>query len=323
MNLFIDTNIFLSFYHLTNEDLSELEKLLKLIKDKEIDLYITEQVIDEIARNRANKIKEKFEAFKNEKFKLQVPSYCKDYEEYHKIKEILKDCERLHSEMLKKIQSDIEKSQLKADILIRKLSECAKKIERTSDIIEKAKIRIELGNPPGKNNSLGDAINWESILSLSVYSFTIISDDSDLYSPLNTDSLNDFLKNEWKLNKKGPLYFYRKLSDFFRKKYPNINLETEQEKDRLIEKLSSSSNFAITHSIIANLSNYEGFTQKQSEDLFQALLNNNQIKWIIEDEDVKSFYKKLYDNSFFMVLDSDTHEKLEKLINNKEDNLPF
>jgi len=30
--LFIDTNVFLSFYHLTNEDIEELRKVIALIK---------------------------------------------------------------------------------------------------------------------------------------------------------------------------------------------------------------------------------------------------------------------------------------------------
>jgi hypothetical protein len=34
INLFIDTNIFLSFFHLTNEDLEELKKLVALIEKK-------------------------------------------------------------------------------------------------------------------------------------------------------------------------------------------------------------------------------------------------------------------------------------------------
>ncbi len=55
-NLFIDTNTFLSFYHLTNEDLEELKKLVVLIDSSEIRLFVPQQVKNEFVRNRGNKI---------------------------------------------------------------------------------------------------------------------------------------------------------------------------------------------------------------------------------------------------------------------------
>jgi hypothetical protein len=92
------------------------------------------------------------------------------------------------------------------------------------------------------------------------------------------------------------------LSDFFKKHYPHINLQTELEKDALIERLASSPNFTTTHSLIAELSKFNEFTQRQVEDLFQALLLNAQVNWIIMDEDVHSFYENLYARYFFSVL---------------------
>lgn len=52
VNLFIDTNIFLSFYHLSGEDLEELDKLAVLIKKKQVQLLLPRQVRDEFYRNR-------------------------------------------------------------------------------------------------------------------------------------------------------------------------------------------------------------------------------------------------------------------------------
>jgi hypothetical protein len=40
INLFIDTNIYLSFFHLTSEDLEELKKLVVLIDKGEIALFV-------------------------------------------------------------------------------------------------------------------------------------------------------------------------------------------------------------------------------------------------------------------------------------------
>lgn len=56
MNLFIDTNIFLSFHHYTSDDLEELRKLAVLARQGEVELLLPKQVVDEFKRNRAGKI---------------------------------------------------------------------------------------------------------------------------------------------------------------------------------------------------------------------------------------------------------------------------
>ena len=94
--------------------------------------------------------------------------------------------------------------------------------------------------------------------------------------------------------------------------YPDINLATESEKDSLIEQLSSSGSFATTHSVVAGLSKYNGYSEKQAEDLVNALLLNNQVRWIASDEDVRGFYKKIWNDHFFSLLEHD--DELKKLL---------
>jgi hypothetical protein len=240
-----------------------------------------------------------------------------------------KEIEELHSEMVNAIQKDIDKQKLAADLLLQRLFKIADLIKRTPEIIGKARERVELGNPPGKKGSIGDAVNWESLLSSvpNHVKFIVIADDSDFFSPLNTNRVNEFLFDEWVTRKKSKPQFYRKLSSFFKEHYPTISLKTEQEKDGLIERLAASSNFAATHSLIAQLSKYDGFTQKQVEDLVNALKMNNQVLWIIDDEDVHAFYKNIYDKYFFSLIDqSDELEKLlasPKAPPDSDDEIPF
>jgi len=309
MFLFIDTNIFLSFYHLTSEDLTELEKLVVLIKNKEIRLLVTQQIVDETIRNRATKIKSSFSPFTNEKIKLSFPSYSKDYPEYQELKEALNDLDKKHSQLVVKIKADIEEKKLKADLLLKELFEIAEILTVTPEVISKAKERVALGNPPGKNGSLGDAVNWEILSSYSEWpiKLSFISDDKDYYCPLNNSKFNEFLDKEWEGAKRGKILFYRQLSSFFKEHFPKIDLKAEGEKDFLIEKLSASFNFAETHNLIAKLSNYSGFTYKQAEDLVSAVLNNNQIRWVLSDDDVFGFYKNL-DDTIFLAL----HEKYDE-----------
>jgi predicted nucleic acid-binding protein len=50
--VFIDTNVLLSFYAFTAEDLSQLEKVVAEVKAGKLPLLITDQVRDELRRNR-------------------------------------------------------------------------------------------------------------------------------------------------------------------------------------------------------------------------------------------------------------------------------
>lgn len=71
--------------------------------------------------------------------------------------------------------------------------------------------------------------------------------------------------------------------------------EEDFEKDRLISELQSSRSFAYTHQIIKGLSIYTEWTSEQQEKLFDALIDNFQVNWILGDTDVNSFYTKLID----------------------------
>ena len=87
IHLFIDTNVFLSFFHLTSEDLEELKKLAALIDSGEIQLILPEQVENEFVRNRGAKIADAMRALKDAKFNISFPLFAKDYDEYSKLRE--------------------------------------------------------------------------------------------------------------------------------------------------------------------------------------------------------------------------------------------
>lgn len=55
INLFVDTNVLLSFYAFTSDDIEQLRKLEGLIENGTLKLYVSRQVVDEFARNRETK----------------------------------------------------------------------------------------------------------------------------------------------------------------------------------------------------------------------------------------------------------------------------
>lgn len=295
MELFIDTNIYLTFYHYTNEDLEELKKLLISIRNGNINLILTDQVVSEFKRNREPKIYDALKKFEEQKLNNQFPQICKEYPEYSNLRDGIKMYEENKNIILKKLYDDIDKTNLGADKIINDLFTHEDITKTKSGHLEKAKLRISIGNPPGKNGSLGDAINWEILLSevsrgKDLY---LISDDKDYYSPINEYKLSKFLNDEWAEDKQSNIFYYRKLSDFFRDKFPDIKLTDEIEKETLISNLVNSSNFQNTHKAVAMLSKYTDFSKQQVDEIIDAGINNNQVYWINTDEDVIEFYLDL------------------------------
>ena len=86
IHLFIDTNIYLKFYHFSNDDLEELNKLHVLLDNDNLELYLPEQVRNEFNRNRDTKLADALKTFNTAKLEFQFPQFCKEYDEYEKLK---------------------------------------------------------------------------------------------------------------------------------------------------------------------------------------------------------------------------------------------
>ncbi len=314
-HVFIDSNIFLDFYRLGKEDLEKLNKLVELIKSGDIKIYLTKQVYDEFYRNREDTFKKTYKGFLDSKIDIQMNSIFKNYPEYRKIALLKRILEKLKSDLGQKVESDMSSKSLVADEIVRKIFDASHVID-SDEFLDKAVIRHRLGNPPGKkNNSYGDEINWETLLS-SVpdnEKLIIVSNDGDYESPMSERKLNSYLEAEWKKNKKSKVYLYKSLGVFFTEHDIAIDFEIEQEKNSLIESLINSPSFMTTHEVIRRLSKYSSFSDEQVKGLSTALLGNSQVRSIIEDDDVKTFYKNNLCNRSD-IFDDETWSEIESLI---------
>lgn len=210
---------------------------------------------------------------------------------------------------------DVKNNSLKADEIINGLLDKAKEIPITDALIEKARLRMDLGNPPGKKGSLGDAINWEALLSVVPVgqSLNLISEDSDYSSALsdimNEPVLNKYLENEWKTSKKSEIHFYTRLSDFLKINFPTISIATELEKKIAIDSFVNSGSFTQTHHSVSRLLIVEHFNLVEVNSIAYAILNNPQVTRIIKDYDVKEFVIKFF-NHYKNKLETDVREEL-------------
>jgi len=293
MNIYIDTNVLLSFYHLSSDDLEELKKLIVLLQQKKVILWLPEQTVIEFKRNRANKIADALKRLQEQRLSMQFPQLAKEYDEYGKLRKSLKESDEIFNKLINNIRNDIENQNLKADQIIRELMELAKEIKTDPKIVENARFRFDIGNPPGKKDSLGDAINWETLLKAtpSDQPLYFISDDKDYTSPLGENLFEPYLENEWKSTKHSSIIYYKRLSSFFKIKFPDINLASE---------------------------------------IAQAALLNTQVNWIIEDEDVNQFLKQIV-KDYMSKIDSDYLVTLKIMLDSKDkdvntdsfDDIPF
>lgn len=330
MNLFIDTNVFLSFYHLTNDDLEELRKLSVLLDQEKVCLFLPEQVIDEYRRNRESKIAVAVKALNKQKLNLQFPALCKDYPEYIKLRHLQKQYEKQHASLLAQVNKSIETNSLKADQVIKELFDKAQGIKSTNELVELAFRRVQLGNPPGKRGSVGDAMNWEALLANvpANEDLYIIADDRDFFSALNEERPSEFLVKEWKKKKASEVHFFRRLSTFFKQHYPDIELARELETELAVRRLVASGSFNTTHNAISMLDKFEWFSESQVNEMATAALSNTQINWILGDSDVFAFFSNLVDE-YKDKINPDTAEALvAELARNQaaqvdDDEIPF
>ncbi len=202
-NLFLDSNIWLSLYHFSKNDLTQFGKLQDHLGTN-IKLCIPQQVVDEVFRNRDAKIKNALSSFKDWK-RPSLPNCCKGYAEYDKFSEALAELEKYHKQWMSKILEDFHGQTLPADNVIKLFFDSVDITPCYSHIIHAAALRYRIGNPPGKDNKFGDAINWECLLETIPQNEDLyfISEDGDYQSAMENKSFNLFLGLEWKDKKKS------------------------------------------------------------------------------------------------------------------------
>lgn len=297
MKVFIDTNILLEMYHLSGPDLEELRKVVKLVETGKIELLLPQQVVDEFWRNREGVIADALKRFRESKAHATMPNVIRDYPEARELRAAVEAVNALVRVIETKVKQDIEVNAFKADEIIQDLFASAFIQPVSTDVIDRARLRAEVGNPPGKKGSLGDAINWEWLLQYDVVSAAeifLISGDGDFESELVRGTLKQFLQREWTDQNPGyELRLERSLVDFLYREFPEIELAGEVEKVVAIEGLEEAGGFSSTHVALRRLSTFDDFTDAELQRLLSAYLENNQVYWILGDEDVRQFAFKL------------------------------
>ena len=125
INLFVDTNIFLSLYAYTDDKIEELRKLVELIKTGQIKLHLTSIVNQEFNRNRDKKILESLGNFERFSVALSIPRFMDHHDEVKDLRDLLKDASLKHKALIAKSKTEIASLELAADKLFREIRSVA------------------------------------------------------------------------------------------------------------------------------------------------------------------------------------------------------
>lgn len=103
---------------------------------------------------------------------------------------------------------------------------------------------------------------------------------------------------------------------YYEQKREQVEKDNEQGEDKrervdLINELDNSHRYATTHAVIAKLQQLDSWDSDEREELFRIALENSQVRGVLKDPDVKTFYKMLLDSSKSL---SDNAKEIKKII---------
>ena len=319
MHVFSDTNVLLNVFHFTKEDIDALNDVFASHEHGAAKVHLTEQVCDEFYRNRESKIKDALKKFKDVRFTAQLPAFMKQYEEYEQIRQKSAELQELAKNISQRADADVVSESLLADVLIEDIFTKSHPIPTTQELFVKAHTRVSLGNPPGKNGSFGDAVNWIALLEAvpDGEHLHVISEDGDYYSVIDENRPHPYLKVEWKKKKKAELFVYRTLSSFLKEHFDGVAFSYDKNKEALIESLADAGSFAVTHNLIAKLEQFGYFSLEEVQRILAAALTNDQFGWISTDNDVYAFLKRVAVPRMATLVDDEQVEFLQKMLDRK------
>lgn len=245
-------------YGFSREDLDKIRKITQLIKKQKITLWLPEQVKVEFYRNRekiplhkCEQIRKSLSEYKIPKLP-EIPEFESDLKELQNNFDEIKKIEELIN---KKIESTIQsiKERLKqesfiADKIVEELFSVANILKYDEDVIKKARTRFDLGIPPGKKGSYGDAVIWETLLRdfPEKEQLYFVGFDNDFRSNIDETEFSPFLLKEWRTVKKSDIKTYTHLGEFTKDKIPEI-----MQSDKIIDQEEKvDRNFLITSTAV-------------------------------------------------------------------------
>ncbi|USX25622.1 PIN domain-containing protein [Oxalobacteraceae bacterium OTU3CINTB1] len=223
IQLFVDTNIYLNFYHFSNDDVDSLRLLKNKVNSGEVVLHLPKHVINEWERNRESKLKIAASEFSKSALQAQIPRHMMTLAMAKQYSDAIDVAKKARDRLIAEATASALTYELEVDIELKSLFAVAALYQEDDDVYARGKMRADKGNPPGKAGSVGDQYNWEMLLEkVESEDLFIISKDGDYVSPLQGPDSNgrphpnSFLQNEWKIRKNSSLQVFDSIKAFLK-----------------------------------------------------------------------------------------------------------
>lgn len=164
MHIFIDANVFLSFYEASPDALLELSKVETVIKTGNATLWLPDQVKREFWKNREGSIGGALREFEKFPGLGPVPRLVSEDPEINQLAELSGALEKKKSEIVGRVEQEVAHEMTAADKQVRMLFELAEEIDTSGEIFAEAHERALRRSPPGKQDALGDRLAWVALL---------------------------------------------------------------------------------------------------------------------------------------------------------------
>ncbi len=304
-HVYADANIFLDFFRFSDDDLGELSKLQKHLDENKITLYLPQLTAEEYARNRDKVVIAQLEEINRTSLKLGIPIFIREMQEAKDFLKCLGDSLEARKNLARAVEDQASARSFRADEIIRAIFDRANRIRTSADLLHRARERLSLGNPPGKTGSVGDRLNWESLLSSIPHGndLHLITRDNDYISLFQNKRASSFLLEEWGMQKSGHVHLYGGIRSFAKHVdetlvFSSIDETTQADdpaRQQSVIDLAASGSFSRTHSVIAKLQKHLGrFTIHELEFILQAALDNGQVGGIMTDNDLTDLYTLIH-----------------------------
>ena len=294
LSIFIDTSVFLSFYSVSNDDLEQLSKIIRLIEEREINILITSQVSRELWRNRDNKLVAAINELQSCQPKIPaIPRFMQEYAEIKEYRKLLEEADRARKSALSRARKEASDLLTSADAVIQQIFKAAGISELEDEIFNRAHKRMILGDPPGKSASIGDRVNWEHLLSSNSLrgGLHLVTRDNDFSSDLDKTRPHQVLLREWRERKAGELFVHSEIKQFLSTKFSNFNFSKKVDMVKALENARTPLDHRAIKSSLAWIERKETAIQmfseaKDEDDLLSAIDSLNALAIFLDDEDI-------------------------------------
>lgn len=309
VDAFIDSGVLVGLYEVSKESLAEVEILLSLVESKQVTLWLPEQAKREFWKNREKNIRAALGEFEKPPGPRAVPVLARAHPEFAALMQGMTETDKLRRKISDDVRGEIEREETKADVVVRKVFEQATIVDTDRDDIFQAAHRRALAHlPPGKRADLGDRLNWVGLLSdvPDGTDLDVIAIDGDWADSASPAMIRPYLAAEWTKKKAATVTLWKRLSQFLATKFPWAKSAQEVEREMLTRDLESSMNFAATHVAVGGLTPLvPQLNSGQVHRVVAAGITNRQVNWILADDDVSAFYRKVLEEHGALVGDTE------------------